>query len=727
MQAKDTLKEFYQTAMDLLSTPESNRVPETSLYHPAAVPSLLVHMGSVDRLPELRRQLPDHSFLLGLHPEQETVTDSYCEGRTLTHSLDDQDACVQRVLLLTNLISDKRVEVIAEDGYRERYAEEYQSVAHAIHTTVENSANDKRRGLIRLHASCANLRRLLSGPSVTPNNISSQVPAVFCGAGPSLAAQLKTLESIKEHVVIAAVGHAVQTLDQAGIVPDIVFESDPMAGINWPEGLKPESVLVATPEVSQEVVARFKNICWTAGSSMPITALADKYDFPLAKVTLGKTISVQALDFMQRMGFRNIALLGQDYCLGEGGKMYAESTGKSSIDQYFDIPAADGSGIVVADQSLLNLYEAMNRYLESISDTPDLRLVNVSHGARLEQTSAMVLDDWFQSMEHTDLPELFSIEPKAFNQELLSTTLAELKNGVWELDEILKSSRTLSNELERHPIRMEPVKRNQKALESAIADEESQRQESGCGIILHTLVHYADEIMKETPGMLSEAPDPLVQLSYLSRRYGLIKRIYEDVLNVIEYNADPLSFSAFLYENRKALKRCNPDFAERVMALDAIGPEFKIRCFNQLVPYVKRRVDGEWIELSGFSSMFKEAAAVVDQFVASTGFDPCNDALTIVAPGNWAYVLEFLRRYPMLELAVIEPWPELLGQMMSRGCFLHHLPVNALVVDTWASPLYMQRRGKWNQMGMRKCIFVSPHVENMPDVSTLVRNLGALP
>jgi hypothetical protein len=728
MEAKDSIKQFYQTALDLLSTPESTDIPNTTLYHPAAVPSLLVHVGSVDRLPELRRQLPDHSFLLGLHPEGETVTESYCHGRTLTHPIDHEDECVQRVMLLTNILPEKKVQVITESGYRERYAGKCDLVEQAINTIVENSANDKRRGLIRLRSSCSNIRRMLDGPRVLPHKVSAEVPAVFCGAGPSLAVQLDQLKIMQGRVVIAAVGHAVQTLDRAGIVPDMIFESDPMAGRNWPEGLQPQSVLVATPEVAPDVVARFEHICWTAGSSMPITGLAEKYDVPLAKVTLGKTISVQALDFMQRMGFRNIALLGQDYCLGEEGQMYAESSETSTIDEYFRLPAANGNGTVVTDRSLQGLYEAINRYLSTVDKISGLKLVNVSGGAALEGTEVAQLDEWFRSMECADVPALFSVESIDICTAMLSSTITELKAGLQQLDLILKNTRSLTNELERHPIRMENVKRKQKALECEIQSGETVRQQVVCAPILHTLFHHADEIMKETPGMITEDPDPVVQLHYLTRRYGLVKRLYNDVLTALEKGADPLSFSAFLQENRATLKRCNPDFAERVMEFnDVTSPDFDVRCFNQLVPYVKRKVDGAWKELSAFSSMFREAADVVDSFVKETGFDPQNDALTVVAPGNWVYVLEFLRRYPMLELAILEPWPELLGQLMSRGCFLHQLPANALVVETWANSLYMQRRGRWNQMGMRKTVFVSPHVENMPDVKAWVRNLEVLP
>ena len=71
-----------------------------------------------------------------------------------------------------------------------------------------------------------------------------------------------------------------------------------------------------------------------------------------------------------------------------------------------------------------------------------------------------------------------------------------------------------------------------------------------------------------------------------------------------------------------------------------------------------------------------------------------------------------------LELAVIDPWPRLLAQLLPGGCFLNRLPLSACVVTTWADPLYVRCRNDWRARGLR---------EKMNDVKTLVQNLELLP
>jgi hypothetical protein len=321
-------------------------------------------------------------------------------------------------------------------------------------------------------------------------------------------------------------------------------------------------------------------------------------------------------------------------------------------------------------------------------------------------------------------------QPAAENtqNEMAEETLRELAREQALLNTLVSRCRTLSRELDRTPPRISAIKQGQKELEEAIHAEAGFRSGAVCMPWLNTVQQAADQIMKETPGMISEESDPQKQLRFLSRRYAMAGRFAGDLQLSLREGGDPHRFSAFFEENRLALEKINPALAGCLSgtATDLL-PDFDIHWINQAVPYVKRRVKGGWRELSAFISIFTEARDVVGRFVTSTGFDPAHDALTVVAPGNWVYVLEWIRRYPTLELAVIEPWPELLAQLMWRGCFLHRLPETACVVPTWADPLYVQCRNGWKRKGLRALQFVSPHAADMPDVVSLTRNLELLP
>ncbi len=727
MPISQTIEQYYREAVDMLACSAQNTLPENALYPPHDTPHLLVFFGPQSRLPEIRSRLPDCTFLLGLHTE-DLAPESYRSGRTLAAPVAKGQDYAEKTALLTAILPEKNVRLIIEPSYQEKFPAECDSIQQAIRTAIDNAKSDERSGLIRLRAACCNTRQMLAGPAVLPVPVSLETPAVLCGAGPSLAGSLDVLKSIADRVVIVAVGHAVRTLETVGITPDIIVEGDALSGRNWPAGLQPDSFLVATAEVAPEVAARFQNVVWCAGSSLPFNRLAVHYNLPLLHIALNKTVSVHALDYMIRNGFRKIALIGQDYCLSSDGQLYAEKSSPTTADELFELPAANHSGTVPANHTLRMLRDAMNQYLDGIHTVPGLQLVNISGGSALQHTEVLTLDCWAKG-----LPPLFSSPPLFHAAECLPNSLAletlrELEQEQSALNAVLNSCRTLARELDWYPQRIPAIKRAQKEIEQSIQAEADFRSGAVCMSWLNTVFQVADQMMKETPGLVSEESDPQKQLRFLNRRYAMVNRFCADLHLSLSQGGDPHCFSAFFEENKAAIQKGNPALAERLGCIaPGVLPDFDIHWINQVVPYVKRQVNGAWRELSAFISIFTEARCVVNRFVAETGFDPEHDALTVVAPGNWVYVLEWIRRYPMLELAVIEPWPELLAQLMWRGCFLHRLPETACVVHRWTDPLYVQCRNGWKRRGLRPLQFVSPHVAELPDVVSLLRNLELLP
>jgi hypothetical protein len=326
------------------------------------------------------------------------------------------------------------------------------------------------------------------------------------------------------------------------------------------------------------------------------------------------------------------------------------------------------------------------------------------------------------------IPPLFREESPGDDTRMLDDISDELRRGAALLEAIRKSCRALTSELDQHPVKMERVRKRQQQLTEAMAAECGHRGDAVSADWMNMLLSVADRIMKESPGVVSEENDPLVQLNYLNRRYSMTQRLFGDLLDCLTNSGDPHDSEAFREEGLAVLRRCNPVFARQVEACPRAMPEgYDIHWINQILPYVKKYAGGEWVELSGCISIFKEAADYVSQWAEKSQFDPRMDGVTVVAPGNWVYVMELVRRYPGIELAVIEPWSELLAQLIRRGSFLHKLPLTALVVSTWADPVYMKRRGEWNRRGMRKLLFVAPHLASFPDVAVLVKNMGVLP
>lgn len=725
MQNHSSIDQFYKTAIQMLSVPASGASKPLPLFAVADTPQLLVYVGAKADLAGLREQLPDSTFLLGLHDEADSGAVS-CGGRTLTSIIGEKTDCCSRAGLLTSLLPEKRVRLIVSEAYEGRFDAKVERIGNSIQSAIENATNDERRGLIRLRAAFCNLKKMLSAPFLHPAVLEQDVPAVLCGAGPSLADNLEPLKQLQHRAVIVAVGHAVKTLRAAGITPHVIVEGDALAGRNWPEGLTSDSLLVCTSEVAPEVATRFDQIIWCAGSSLPFNALARQYELPLFPVILDRTVSVHALDYMRRAGFRRIAFVGQDYALSRSGQLYADPSKKASDkDESVFLPAADGSGQVRSNSVLASLRKGISSYLES-SFGAQLEILNASGGASLPRTTSGTLEEWSVGFE--PLPQLeFTKEVEFFNGEVLDEMAAELDAALVQIDAVLTECKSIGRELARYPLRVEAIRKKWAALKEAMESEQKTRADSPVSSGLDALFADVDRLLKKTPGMLSDSEDPEKQLCYLTRRYMNAGRMYSDLSGILMKSEGLYQYSAYYEENLAAVARHNPNLEQKLRTSALCADEFEIQWFNQILPYVKRRIDDEWVELSSQASFFQEAADVVEQFVQEADFDPNRDALTILAPGNWVYVLQFLRRYPQLHLAVIDPWPALLQQLISRGSFLNQLPPDVPLVETWADPLYMKIRGAWGRQGLRKKLFVSPHVKNMPDVAVLAKNLQVLP
>ena len=723
MQQNHPLKQFYDRALGMLAEPASNQLPSDSLYAENDMPHLVVHFGPLNKLAFFRSRLPNSCFLLGIHADEQEVPIS---GRTLLARIGDDDVGAVAGLL-TSILPEKIVRLIDDEAYRVRFADELASIQKTIRTTVENELSERRRGLIRLRAACHNLHKMATGPQVLPEMVSCDLPVVLCGAGPSLAEELETLKTLKDSVVIAAVGHAVRTLDQAGIVPDLIIEGDSQCGINWPEGLQPDSLLVATAEVAPDVAVRFEHVLWCLGSSPPFNQMAASLELPLLKVALNKTVSVHALDFLLRMGFRKVAMTGQDYCYGGDGRLYAEPSRTVTITDSCELPAASGEGNVVSDAGLESLWKAFNTYLDEAHGIEGVELTNCSGGAALNHTVVGTLAEWGATCPSVPKPKRFYFtQPIPEMQEQIPEIVSlELNREIASLDLVLKSCRNLYCELERYPVKLNQLKRKQVLLQEAMQAETDLHVGFHCVAWIHTVFHVADQIMNETPGMVSNEPDPAAQLNYLTRRYRLVKRLCQDLLDSIDGKVMPRQFSAYFEENLAAIARNNPALADRlrVLSCEGVPDGFTLHWFNQILPMIRRN----GVALSGGSNFFHEAREQVDRFIDESGFNPAFHALTVVAPGNYVYVLEFMRRFPNLNLVVIDPWPQVLAQVLSGGCFLHRLPLSACIVNMWADPLYISRRNGWRNRGMKELRFVSPHVAEFSDVIAMQRNLELLP
>ncbi|MBI3986970.1 MAG: DUF115 domain-containing protein [Lentisphaerae bacterium] len=789
------IQAFHARVFELLSravTPGPPPAPGP-LFPPDRLPNLLIFLGTAvpAHFASIRAQLPAASFLFWLYPscamEEETafLRAIPAGSRSLACPLRPDSLYLDKLSLLIALLPEKQVNFVASQESRTRYAEPIKEINETVQAILESCSLDTGRGLIRLRCSVFNLPSIERNAGVKLNPVPPGTSAIVCGAGPSLARQFELLKSLSGRVLIVAVGHAVPRLWRAGIRPDVVAEGDPHAFMNWPADAGGTGFLVATPEVSPEVARRFEAVLWCAGSSMPFTTVMTRWGFELPSVRLHKTVTVLALEFAALLGCSRVALVGQDLCVDEAGLSHVDDNRVGDRDSLIEAPGNEGR-TVLTTRDLAGLRDALEQYLRLLkkeavnSAVPAPDIWNCTEGgAVIQGTVRRSLTDFAQALDpaaSAPPPAALGAQPLRagvfFRRDASATAMAgrlddvavRLKEYGAGVETLVLECKRLRKELETHPISMERVRRRQDALNESLGQEERRRADDALAPWVAPLLEFTDHIMKETPGCLSQDPDPVVQLNYLQQRFAFAGDLCADLRGDLDWararlpnaenpglaglNADvsgvvptlrevgtkterhPYEFKSF---RRQALNVIRPgnrllaDWLERYSG--DIPPRFHIHWLNQFVPYVTVQIrENVWKPLSGFLSIVEDAQADVDRFVVGSGFDPARHAVVVVAPGNWIHAIEFARRYPRAEMLVAEPWPELLAVLMSRGCFLHHFPSGVLVVGAhealkgWET-LYADRLQSWKRRNLDPKFFVHPFAAEIPEIQEFARQL----
>ena len=750
--AADPVTLFYRQMVDLLRLPTPAAGPEAV--------GLLVYVGPADpaAVERLRAAIFPFTFLLWLYPpdpEFPPMPEYPLSGtRTLTYPLSDDSFYSDRIGLLIAIIPERRVELRVAFELETRCEKQILRIKTVIRAALKNHSNNSTRGLIRLRCSLRNLPAICGPASQIPRNVPSGYSAIVCGAGPSLSSQMDLLRGLAKRVTIIAVGHAVPALVGAGIVPRIVVEGDSVAYQNWPADLRSDSLLVALPEVSPEVAARFNRILWCYGCSMPFNVAAANWGLPLFDVALNKTVTVQAIDFAARLGFERIALVGQDLSLSETGRLHAAGEWVDGDEQLVDLPGNEGRR-VLATVDLAGLHEAIEKYLIEIGHLFELSgrkilMCNCTNGgAAIGGTVRMDLKSFEEGIPaEARLPTLHEPGPAVMPPHAkLAALSAGLRNYDAAARDVVRCCTQLRRDLEALPFNVDRVRRRQDELRALMQREEEARADEAIGLWVHSLLEYVDEQMKKSPGLVSDVIDPRVQLRCLRARYDMVADLCAEIRQDIDQacarlaateispaETSPYHFNTFRRQGLRFIGTRNKElsrFLERRSSL-SFADRFKVHWVNQMIPYVKiaRPPDG-WVPLNSFVSMFDQARADVDRFLAATNFSTGRHGVTCVAPGNWAHLIVLAIRFSSVPLIVIDPWPDLLQAMIERGLFLHRLPADTLIIGVheklpgW-DDLYRRRLREWSAEGISNILWVHPRAHRLPDVPELFERVKIL-
>lgn len=196
---------------------------------------------------------------------------------------------------------------------------------------------------------------------VQPNaDALSQVPVLLVAAGPSLEEQLQTLRSVREHVMIVAVGRSLRLLLDEGIVPDFFMITDANEIVQTHiERLPQENVPMFFLSTVYHNVPRLytgpKFIVYQHGMDYK-----DGYMPPeFVKIDTGGSVSTSIFDLLLKFGFRNICLVGLDLAFTFGrshaqGAMRHDQLSDTQLAVAPEVPNVDRSGMVKTSRSLMS-------------------------------------------------------------------------------------------------------------------------------------------------------------------------------------------------------------------------------------------------------------------------------------------------------------------------------------------------------------------------------------
>jgi len=152
--------------------------------------------------------------------------------------------------------------------------------------------------------------------------------------------------------------------------------------------------------------------------------------------------------------------------------------------------------------------------------------------------------------------------------------------------------------------------------------------------------------------------------------------------------------------------------AERLARGDAFAPAgVRFRWFNQYLPWIRISQDGSDTPLSAMVGMLDEARREVEDFAALLGDAP-RSATIFAGAGGWTHICEWARRFPSTPVAILEPWPGVLAELISHGCFLHLLPAGSRVIDVSDGTDWRQELCSWRETvslrGFHPVVFPHP-------------------
>lgn len=172
--------------------------------------------------------------------------------------------------------------------------------------------------------------RLIWGPSL--QGVFEGVPAILCGAGPSLKEALPWLKQVQDRVLLIGAGSAVQMMIEAGLTPHLAVAIDPNPPLSRYQK-EMEVPLCFQFQTSPEVVSQFKGqkLLWGTNELFPFEAFfMQALGLPESVMPIGTHAGTFASYIACHLGCKKVMLVGMEGCVSQGAQ-YAFEVDKSTL------------------------------------------------------------------------------------------------------------------------------------------------------------------------------------------------------------------------------------------------------------------------------------------------------------------------------------------------------------------------------------------------------------
>lgn len=277
-------------------------------------------------------------------------------------------------------------------AFGERYGHLHRLLAMETRTELMSRCTVARLGCEWQLRALANLPYLVdAAPIDLFRDAFSDLPALVVAAGPSLTGQLPLIARVRDRVVVVAVGTALRPLRNAGIVPDFVvtIDSSPKTWRQF-DGIDPDRThCIAGAIAYSPILERYRHqlIQFSCAAVPEFCQWQQTFGGAAARLEVGGTVTLSAIDAAVFMGCAPIILLGFDLAFRDDGTTHAFGTMydgyKCPEPQMISVPG--NAGVPVRTTTQFRQYiEMVSQYLWKLERKRGIRVYNANRsGARI--------------------------------------------------------------------------------------------------------------------------------------------------------------------------------------------------------------------------------------------------------------------------------------------------------------------------------------------------------